>query len=43
MQKYCIAALALVIDTAELSSNYAFDAIQFIFGLSALPIPFGRE
>jgi hypothetical protein len=29
MQKYCIAALASVIDTAELSSNHAFDATQF--------------
>ncbi len=33
------AALASVIDTAELSGIQAFDAIQSLFGLPSLPIP----
>jgi transposase len=37
------AALASVIDTAELSGIRAFDAIQFLFGPPALPIPAGGE
>jgi transposase len=37
------AALASVIDTAELSSIRAFDAIQSLFGSPALPIPVGGE
>lgn len=37
------AALASVIDTAELSGVQAFDAIQSLFGLPSLPIPTGGE
>lgn len=37
------AALASVIDTAELSGVHAFDAIQSLFGLPSLPIPAGGE
>ena len=37
------AALASVIDTAELSGIQAFDAIQTLFGLPSLPIPLGGE
>lgn len=37
------AALASVIDTAELSGVRAFDAIQSLFGSPALPIPSGGE
>jgi len=37
------AALASVIDTAELSGIRAFDAIQSLFGPPALPIPAGGE
>lgn len=37
------AALASVIDTAELSGVQAFDAIQSLFGLPSLPIPIGGE
>jgi transposase len=37
------AALASVIDTAELSGIKAFDAIQSLFGLPSLPIPGGGE
>ena len=37
------AALASVIDTAELSGIQAFDAIQTLFGLPSLPIPVGGE
>ena len=37
------AALASVIDTAELSGIQAFDAIQALFGLPSLPIPAGGE
>jgi transposase len=37
------AALASVIDTAELSGIRAFDAIQSLFGPPALPIPVGGE
>jgi len=37
------AALASVIDTAELSGVLAFDAIQSLFGLPSLPIPSGGE
>ena len=35
------AALASVIDTAELSGVHAFDAIQSLFGLPSLPLPSG--
>jgi transposase len=37
------AALASVIDTAELSGGRAFEAIQSLFGPPALPIPVGGE
>ena len=37
------AALASVIDTAELAGVQAFDAIQSLFGLPSLPIPLGGE
>jgi transposase len=37
------AALASIIDTAELNGIQAFDAIQSLFGPSALPIPLGGE
>jgi transposase len=37
------AALASVIDTAELAGVQAFDAIQSLFGLPSLPIPAGGE
>lgn len=37
------AALASVIDTAELSGMRAFEAIQSLFGPPALPIPVGGE
>lgn len=37
------AALASVIDTAELSGTHAFDVIQSLFGPPALPIPAGGE
>jgi transposase len=37
------AALASVIDTAELAGIQAFDAIQSLFGLPSLPIPAGGE
>ena len=37
------AALASVIDTAELSGIHAFDAIQSLFGSPSLPIPIGGE
>jgi transposase len=37
------AALASVIDTAELSGVRAFDAIQSLFGLPSLPIPLTGE
>jgi transposase len=37
------AALASLIDTAELSGIHAFDAIQPLFGPPALPIPVGGE
>lgn len=37
------AALASVIDTAELSGIHAFDAIQSLFHPPALPIPVGSE
>ncbi len=37
------AALASVIDTAELSGIQAFDAIQTLFGLPSLPVPLGGE
>jgi transposase len=37
------AALASVIDTAELSGLHAFDAIQSLFGLPSLPIPVSGE
>lgn len=37
------AALASVIDTAEISGIHAFDAIQSLFGLPSLPIPAGGE
>ena len=37
------AALASVIDTAELSGIQAFDAIQSLFGLPSLPLPAGGE
>ncbi len=37
------AALASVIDTAELSGMHAFAAIQSLFGSPALPIPAGGE
>jgi transposase len=37
------AALASVIDTAELSGILAFDAIQSLFGSPSLPIPSGGE
>jgi transposase len=37
------AALASVIDTAELSGMRAFDAIQSLFGPPALPVPTGGE
>jgi len=37
------AALASVIDTAELSGVQAFDAIQSLFGLPSLPIPTDGE
>ncbi len=37
------AALASVIDTAELSGIQAFDAIQALFGLPSLPVPVGGE
>jgi transposase len=35
------AALASVIDTAELEGVHAFDAIQSLFGLPSLPLPSG--
>ena len=35
------AALASVIDTAELEGMHAFDAIQSLFGLPSLPLPSG--
>ena len=35
------AALASVIDTAELDGIHAFDAIQSLFGLPSLPLPSG--
>jgi len=35
------AALASVIDTAELSGVHAFDAIQSLLGLPSLPLPSG--
>lgn len=37
------AALASIIDTAELTGIHAFDAIQSLFGLPSLPIPTGGE
>jgi transposase len=37
------AALASVIDTAELSGVLAFDAIQSLLGSPSLPIPTGSE
>ena len=37
------AALASVIDTAELSGVRAFDAIQSLFGSPSLPIPLTGE
>ena len=37
------AALASVIDTAELSGVRAFDAIQSLFGSPSLPVPAGGE
>jgi transposase len=37
------AALASVIDTAELAGVRAFDAIQSLFGPPSLPIPVGGE
>jgi len=37
------AALASIIDTAELSGVHAFDAIQSLFGPPSLPIPVGGE
>ncbi len=37
------AALASVIDTAEISGIRAFDAIQSLFGSPALPLPAGGE
>jgi transposase len=37
------AALASVIDTAELSGIRAFDAIQSLFGSPSLPLPVGGE
>jgi len=37
------AALASVIDTAELSGVHAFDAIQSLFGSPSLPVPAGGE
>lgn len=37
------AALASVIDTAELSGGRAFEAIQSLFGPPALPVPVGGE
>jgi transposase len=37
------AALASVIDTAELAGIHAFDAIQSLFGSPSLPIPLGGE
>jgi transposase len=37
------AALASVIDTAELSGTHPFDAIQALFGSPSLPIPTGGE
>jgi len=36
------AALASVIDTAELDGVHAFDAIQLLFGLPSLPLPSGQ-
>ena len=37
------AALASVVDTAELAGIQAFDAIQSLFGSPSLPIPAGGE
>ncbi len=37
------AALASVIDTAELKGVHAFDAIQSVIGFPALPLPLGGE
>ena len=37
------AALASVIDTAELAGVHAFDAIQSLFGSPSLPVPAGGE
>jgi len=37
------AALASVIDTAELNGINAFQAIQSLFPVPALPIPIGGE
>jgi transposase len=37
------AALASVIDTAELSGIHAFDAVQSLFGSPSLPLPVGGE
>jgi hypothetical protein len=40
---YAHAALATVIDTAELNGIHAFAAIQSLFGRPSLPLPLGGE
>jgi transposase len=40
---HAFAALASVIDTAELSGVHPFDTIQALFGSPSLPIPVGSE